>query len=104
MIDASTMNGTWFVGDYAAVVHPGLTYCKHGAKFNGGACPPQHEVVMVSGMYWRKCGCFVLEFSGGTSALATRCRKVRPVSIEESEVVSHILKAKPGKDNVREDA
>lgn len=48
---------------------------------------------------------YFLHLKGWPYGLTTTSfRKVRPVSAEQSEVVSRILNAKPGADNPREDA
>jgi len=104
--DCRNWNEDWQVGDTAEVV--ATTWVDDIPPWERLPLGARYTVTGFSdstGHYKPHNRHYFLRLQGLAAGYSTTCfRKVRTVKTEESEVVQRILKAKPGKDKVREDA
>jgi hypothetical protein len=101
--DCRDWNDDWKVGDTAEVI-PG-EWCETVPPWERLPTGARYTVVGFCEAVDDGARYYFLRLAELELSYTTQCfRKVRPVAAEKSEIVERILKAKPGKDRVREGA
>ena len=103
--DKREWNEDWQVGDIAECVVADDQWCSDvplWMRLSKGSRYTVSGLHEGAGSYGDRPLIYALALDGVRDMYATTAfRKVRPIKAEESEIIQHILNAKPGKDNVR---
>ena len=110
ILDRRDWNDDWKVGDIAECIVEADGWgdlwkpwerVPKGQRFTVAGFKESDDAICEDG----RCSAYFLIFAETKKTYPTQCfRKVRPVASEDSEIVTRILNAQPGTDNVRESA